>query len=184
MRSEIILIGPMGVGKSFIAELLSKKIGKPHIVVDQIRFDYYLKIGFDRETERKIGEEKGFFNGVYRYWKPYELYSIKRILADFTNCIFDFGAGHSVYEDDNMFEKAKEILSKFKNIMLLLPSKDLQESIDFLVNRNHMENDDEGNKMLKHFIEHHSNYDLCNHIIYVKDKTPDDILKEILKYIS
>ena len=177
MREEIILIGPINIGKSCTAELLSVKLSKPHILIDEIRYKYYDEIGYDHETAKKLGEEKGFFNGTYRYWKPFELYAIKKILNEYSDCIFDFGAGHSVYEDDEMFKEAKKLLTDFKNVILLLPSKDIEESLEFLKEQRNVI--DDTLEINKHFIMHHSNYDLCNHIIYVKNKSKDDVVNEI-----
>jgi len=176
MREEIILIGPMGVGKTHTAKLLSKKLNKPHILIDKIRFDYYNQIGYDSEKADKLFEEKGF-SGIYHYWKPFELYAIKKILTEYSDCIFDFGAGHSVYEDDKMFNEAKELLADFKHVILMLPTSDIQESLDFLAKRS---NEDAG--AMKHFMSHHSNYDLCKHIVYVKNKSEDDIVKEVIDF--
>lgn len=183
MRDEIVLIGPMGVGKSHMANRLSKKLRKPHVKIDDIRFEYYNQIGFDERTQRKIWKEKGFLNGVYPYWKPFEIYAVKKILKDYSDCVFDFGAGHSVYEDDSMLNEAKEALAEFKNVILLLPSDDVQESLDFLIERNRAR-DSENVEMIRHFIVHHSNYDLCKHIIYVKDKSEDEILIAIYSAIG
>ena len=124
MGDEIILIGPINIGKSTISELLSIKLNKPHIMIDKIRFKYYEEIGYDHTIADKLQNEKGFFDGIYRYWKPFELYAIKKILNEYSDCIFDFGAGHSVYEDDEMFNEAKELLDDFKNIILLLPTSE------------------------------------------------------------
>ena len=178
MRNEIVLIGPMHIGKSCISELISAKLNKPHIAVDAIRFKYYEEIGYDHETADRLFNEKGFFNGLYRYWKPFELYAIKKILTEYSDCIFDFGAGHSVYEDDAMFSEAKELLADFKNVILLLPSADMEESLEFYKEQRDV-NDDGTLEILRHFITHHSNYDLCKHIIYVKNKSKDDIVDEV-----
>lgn len=178
MRDEIILIGPMDIGKSTISELLSVRLNSPHIKIDQIRFKYYEEIGYSRETEEKLRNEKGFFNGTYRYWKPFELYAIKKILNEYSDCIFDFGAGHSVYEDDKMFDEAKELLADFKNVILLLPSKDIDESLKFYKEQRNI-NDIGTIEILRHFMTHHSNYDLCKHIIYVKDKSKDEVTDEV-----
>lgn len=178
MRDEIILIGPINIGKSTASELLSAKLNKPRINIDQIRFKYYEEIGYSKETQEKLQKEKGFFNGTYRYWKPFELYAIKKILNEYSDCIFDFGAGHSVYEDAKMFEEAQELLSDFKNVILLLPSKDIEESLQFYKEQRNM-NDKGTLEIIRHFITHHSNYDLCKHIIYVKNKSKEDVVDEI-----
>jgi len=185
MRNEIVLIGPMQIGKTTISELLSLKMNKPHIHLDSIRTKYYEEIGYDEKEADRLFKEVGFFEGMYPYWKPFELHCIKRVLSEYYDCIFDFGAGHSVYEDDKMFSEAKELLSDFKNVIFLLPSEDTEESLEFLKKRN--SNDDgiyESHRFNRHFITHHSNFDLCKHIIYVKDKSKDDIVNEIYSIYS
>ena len=178
MRNEIVLIGPMHIGKSSVSEIVSNKLNKPHIIIDEIRFQYYDEIGYSHETADKLFKEKGFFNGMYRYWKPFELYAIKKILNKYSDCVFDFGAGHSVYEDDEMFCEAKELLADFKNVILLLPSADTEESLEFYKKQRNV-NDDDTLEILKHFITHHSNYDLCRHIIYVQNKPKEEIADEV-----
>ena len=49
MKPEIILIGPIGSGKTTVAELLSIKTGLPRRSMDELRWKYYDEIGYDRE---------------------------------------------------------------------------------------------------------------------------------------
>ena len=185
MRNEIILIGPMGVGKSTVSKRLSEKLNKSHINIDEIRFKYYEEIGYDHETADSLFKEKGFFDGLYRYWKPFELYAIKKILNEYSDCIFDFGAGHSVYEDNKMFQELQEILKDFKNVILLLPSANSEESIEILSKIYKAENNFEMIDFIRHTIEHHSNNDLAKYIIYGgKRKSADDLADEIISVIS
>jgi replication-associated recombination protein RarA len=45
MSLEIILIGPIGAGKSSVAELLSSRLSLPQQSMDERRWDYYKEIG-------------------------------------------------------------------------------------------------------------------------------------------
>jgi len=186
MRNEIVMIGPMGVGKTTVSKRLSEKLNIKHIHFDEIRYEYYKEIGYCKETSQKLRSEKGFFRGDYHYLKPFAFYAVKKILNTFSNCVFDFGAYCSVYEDEVMFSEIREVLSDFKNVILLLPSENREESIEILtkIYKPEAENDPDSVDFITHTIEQRSNYDLAKHIVYVKDKSPDEIADEILGYIS
>jgi shikimate kinase len=182
MKSEIILIGPIGVGKSTIAELLSIRTGLPRRSMDELRWKYYEEIGYDRDLAREKRSAEGFW-GLYRYWKPFEAHAVKRILEDNSECIFDFGGGHSVFEDDALFARIYDLLLPYSHVVLLMPSPDREESIRIL--HAHSNYDSQGQREVnEHFIRHHSNYDLAKHIVYTKDKDPDQICEEIYQWAT
>lgn len=182
MKKDIILIGPIGVGKSTVGELLAKHLNLPQISMDDIRFEYYKEIGYDEEYAKKLKSEKGFW-GIYPYWKPFEAYSVERILSDYQDCIIDLGAGHSVYEDEALFLRVKNAFADYENIILLMPSFDREESITIINERENWLLDITPNINM-HFINHHSNYDLAKFTVYTKDKTPEETCSEILDLIS
>jgi shikimate kinase len=132
--AEIILIGPAGAGKSTLGKLLAERLYRPQIPMDERRWGYYKEIGWDEAIQRQIAEAEGFA-GVYRYWKPFELHAVGRLLAEHHHCVIDFGAGHSVYENDADFARAQKLLAPYPNIVLLLPSPDLDESAAILRGR-------------------------------------------------
>ena len=182
MRDEIVLIGPVQVGKSTVGELIAEKLKIKHCNVDKLRWKYYDEIGYDRKLAETIKEKLGFFDGLYRYWKPFEAYAIERILQENYGCVFDFGGGHSVYENDHLFKRVKGILADFSNVILLLPSPNLSESIATLKERLNVKSDEEF-KLNLHFLEHHSNYDLAKLTIYTNRKSPEETTEEILQSI-
>jgi shikimate kinase len=124
----VILIGPMGAGKSTQGKLLAQRLNQRQVPMDDLRWDYYREIGWDEETQRQIRSEEGF-PGVYRYWKPFELHAVERLLSEHREGVIDFGAGHSVYEDEAQLARARELLAPYANVILLLPSPDLDESV-------------------------------------------------------
>ena len=181
MNSEIILIGPSGSGKTTIAELLYWRTMLPHRSMDQLRWAYYDEIGYDWGLAKKSHIEEGFW-GLYRYWKPFEAYAVKRILEDFKESIFDLGGSHSVYEDDELFEQVRKVLEPYPFVILLMPSPDKEESIRILNARNDYASDDQ-RIVNEHLVRHHSNYDLAKHIVYNKDKTPEQTCDDILQWV-
>lgn len=180
MNSEIILIGPIGSGKSTIAKLLHEKTMLPHRSMDLLRWNYFEEIGYDRFVANEIFSNEGFW-GLYHYWKPFEAYAVKRFLEDFTECIFDFGGSQTVYEDDVLFEQVRGLLEPYPHIVLLMPTPDQDESIRILHARNIYVSDDQF-AVNELFVRHHSNYDLAKHIVYTEGKTPEETSDEILEW--
>jgi len=180
-KSEIILIGPIGAGKSTLGKLIAEKLGLPQCSMDDYRWQYYDELGYDREKAKAIGDKDGLL-GLYRYWKPFEIYAVERLLSGHSGCVIDLGAGHSVYEDDELFQRARRVLEPYDNVVLVLPSPDPDESIEELHERNH-EKMAEGFDLNVHFVTHHSNYDLAKHVVYTAGKAPEETRDEILSLV-
>ncbi len=98
MLSDIILIGPIGAGKSTVGALLADRLHLPQCSMDEHRWDYYREIGYNEELAKHKREIEGFW-GIYQYWEPFEAHAVERLLSKYKNCVVDFGSGHSVYED-------------------------------------------------------------------------------------
>ena len=182
MSSDIILIGPIGVGKSTIGSLLATLMDLPQRSMDEYRWNYYKEIGYDEELANQKRATEGFW-GIYQYWKPFEAYAVERLLSEHKNCVIDFGAGHSVYEDSSLLQRVQRALGSYSNIVLLLPSSDLNESVQILNERNEYVSD--GNLNInEHFVRHPSNYNLAKFTVYTKTKTPEETCNEILRLVG
>ena len=182
MLSDIILIGPMGVGKSTVGSLLAVRLDLPQCSMDEHRWGYYKEIGYDEELAKHKRQTEGFW-GVCQYWKPFEAYAVGRLLSEYKNCVIDFGAGHSVYEDSSLFQRVQQTLAAYSNIVLLLPSPDLDESVQILNKRNEYVSDGSLN-INEHFVRHPSNYELAKFTVYTKAKTPEETCNEILQLVG
>lgn len=182
MRTEIILIGPIGAGKSTQGKLLSEHLGLPQCSMDALRWDYYREIGYSEETELEKEKTEGF-EGVYRYWKPFEAHAVERLLSEHHDCVIDFGAGHSVFEDDALFDRVQRALLPFKNVVLLLPSPDLDESVRILCGEEEAPGPDDFD-FHAHFVKHRSNHDLARLMIYTQGRTPEQTRDDILAAIA
>lgn len=160
---SIILIGPSGAGKSTIANELSKITGMQRLCLDSIA-----------NRDRKNGFTKRFRN-----IEEYNLYMLESQLKRAQELgmpgIVDFGAGHSVYDDKAIFDRVKSILGNFKNVVLLLPSEDLEKSLQILSERS--TGDYSTNRK---FITSPCNMELATIIIYENGRTPSQIAKDII----
>jgi hypothetical protein len=107
-RAEIVLIGPVRSGKSTLGGLLSKRLGLPQVSLDDLRFSYAREIGFDEALAREIRSTGGFLALVF-YRELFAAYAAERMLADYANCVFDFGGG--VYESRESLVRVKQALA-------------------------------------------------------------------------
>jgi shikimate kinase len=178
----IILIGPIGTGKTTVGALLAERLNLPQRSMDELRWDYYQEIGYDKEIAQQKRETEGIWS-LTQYWKPFEAYAVTRLLAEHSECVIDFGAGHSVYEDYELFAKVKAALATYSNVVLLLPSPNLDESLEILSQRERGLSDEEI-RLNEHFLRHPSNYELAKLTIYTRDKTPEETCSEILAAIA
>lgn len=179
---DVILIGPIGAGKTTLGRLIAAALSLPQVSIDDVRFNYYREIGYDESIAKQRYAGDGFW-GLYEYWKPFEAHAVERVLTEYPNCVIDFGAGHSVYEDEALLTRVKRRLAPHPSVILVLPSADLSSSLKVLRNRRPSLVDIEPD-INKHFITHASNYELAKFIVYTADRTPEDSCAEILHFIA
>lgn len=182
-RNEIILIGPVGAGKSTLGKLLSKALHLPQCSMDEYRWNYYNEIGYDDAFAKELGKKEGFW-ALYMYWKEFECYAVERLLSEHHDCVIDFGAGHAVYENGNHLDRAKKAMEPFQNVVLILPSADTAESISTLNKRNGDEENPNRMSINAHFVKHPSIRDLAKLTVYTHGKTPDETRDEILSTVK
>jgi len=190
MKSIIILIGPMCVGKSTIAKLLSSMLSIPRFELDDVRQRFYTEIGYSESLASKIVGEGGM-EVLIKYWKPFEAYAVERAIDEFENCVVDFGAGHSVYEDQELFCRVEKALRPIKHVILILPSPDLDRSVE-VVNQRFSELlirdvgkvDPELLQLNEYFVRHPSNKLLAKKIIYTEDQKAEETCQEIIDWVQ
>jgi adenylate kinase family enzyme len=188
MNSTLILIGPLGAGKSTVGHLLAEKLGRPQCSVDDIRWKYYEESGYDHVLASQIATSDQGAWGKLRYSKPFDVHVVERVLSEHSGGIIDFGASNSVYDDELLFSRVENALASCPNVILLLPSADMDESAEILNARlTHIlkaKGEEINTELLdlnEYFIKHPSNYQLAKMVIYTKEKTPEEIRDEILQ---
>lgn len=182
MSTDIILIGPIGAGKSTVGGLLSESLGLPQCSMDDLRFRYYEEVGYDRALGKKKRETEGLWS-LLEYWKPFEVHAVERLLSEHHNCVIDFGAGHSVFEDEEFFKRVQQALAPYQNVVLLLPTPDPEESVEILNDREDFLPTVKPN-INEHYIKHHSNYTLARFVVYTAGRTPQETCDQILRLVN
>jgi shikimate kinase len=180
-RKEIVIIGPVGVGKTTTSKILSEKLGIPRVSMDDTLFKYMAEVGFDEDHWKSIMEKQGK-SGAYRYLRVFGSHAVTRLLEDHKNCIFDFGGGGVMGEFPDEFARIKEALAKFENVVFLIPTVDKKESLQYIYERLNIQT--QSWTILEHLVFHPSHDELAKHVVYIKDKTSEQVSEEILKVTS
>ena len=180
----------MSAGKSTLAKKLAKELGVPRIELDEVRQRFYLEIGYNEKYASDIVGDEGMI-GLIEYWKPFEAHAVERALQVYKDCVIDFGAGHSVYEDEKLFSRVAKALRPYKFVFLILPSPDLDQSVE-IVNQRFSELlinevgkvDPELLALNEHFVRHPSNHRLAKATFYTEGRSVLKTCQAMLDWIE
>lgn len=178
--TDIVLIGPVRAGKSTIGRLLAERLNLPQVSLDTTRWRYYPQIGYDEAFAREI-RAKGGLLALSLYWSLFSAYGVEKTLADHRHCVFDFGAG--IYESHESLARVAAALAPYPNVILLLPSPDLTESLAILRQRDAHPPADLNFDVNGRFLRHPSYTHLAKITIYTQGKTPAESCDEILQCV-
>lgn len=179
-RDSVILIGPVGAGKTTVSKLVALRLGLRCVHMDDVRIGYYKEIGYSEDEARRLHHEG--FHVLYRYWKPFEVHAVERLVAESGSAVLDFGGGHSVQEDNVLLARVVRALAPFPNVVLLLPSTSKAESVRILNERKGSLTSG-GIDFHMLFVNHPANYLLAKHIVYTNGRTPAETADEIVALI-
>jgi shikimate kinase len=181
VRSEIVLIGPPFAGKSTLGKLLAEELGLPQISLDKLRWEYYREIGFDEALAQELRQKGGFLT-VVAYWSLFNSHAIERVFVDHTDCVFDFGGGPIVFDNELQRDQIKRALAPFANVIRLLPSPDPEKSIQVLQQRgSHLVGvNGQDFNWSAFFVNHRQNQRLAKYEVYTEGKTPAESCAEII----
>lgn len=172
LDESYLLIGPMGTGKSTIARKLAEQTNMPKISLDS-RAD--LPDEWRYVERRHLGTESR------------DAYITTSALTELKEpTIVDFGAGDSVYDDPLIKHEMDTLISRFKNVVLILPGSDRSASLAYLNgrvrNREPQRRGFEGDN--GRFVYAPNNQQLAKRTVYTNfgDKSPDETAREIASF--
>ena len=183
--ANIVLIGPMAVGKTTCSKILSTKLNIPRYERDEFGIKYYEEINYDESELVKMYKDSGLM-GIFEYGKKFEAYTVKRMMEDHNNSIIDFGAGSSMFEGE-LLAQVKAVLSSHK-VILLLPSENNELSMSILSERyKERKNNEEVPKdeleLLRNTITYPSHKELANYVLIIDEKNPEEVAEEIISIL-
>jgi len=181
----ITITGPRSVGKSTVSKILAKKLKLKYTSSDEIGEKAMKEFG---------GLDKAIKSGIINKFIKKDAYSLIKKEYELDNFVFDLSGGSisstKFEEASNQVKKIAKEKSKF--IIGLLPTEDIENSIEFLFEREskrvHFREMDKV-ELMKKVDQNYKKFpgslkELCDKIIYVKNKTPEEIIEEISEYIN
>jgi len=183
-EKSILLIGPANSNKSIVANLLSEKTNMPTLSLDTSREKYYCDLKYDREYANKLKRENGEL-ARYEYNKPFEAHYISNFLDDLSeSSIIKFESTQTVYEQPELFAKVYNCISKFANVILLLPDIDLQDCWQQINRTCKVPVGSDLSKLNWHLVSSPCNSSLATYTVYMCGRDKEEITDEILEYIN
>ena len=170
-------MGPIGVGKTTQAQLLSKELKVPVCTYDQVKHQYRKNAGFDEMAAESIYESKGLY-AMLCYMNEFKARTLAPIIEDHPGHIIDLGGGAQCFDEPHQVEMAQKAFEKVENVFLLMPSKSVTTSQEYLAHvlEKYPIND--------YLIEHDTNEVLAKKVVYTSGKKPEDTTAEIISQIS
>lgn len=190
LRRELVLIGPVCVGKTSVATALAARLGVPHVELDELSGDYYRRAGFDSDRAAAIEQADGYV-ARYRYRETVFPASLHMLFEEHRDCVFDLGAGHTCLLDPSLAGQVQAQLVAFANVILLLPSADPERSVAVI--RERLRGDPEraghdwvqdGVDFIRHWVTADQNRTLATHFVVTGERSPEQVADEILELTS
>ena len=169
----IILMGPIGVGKTTQARLLAKELKIPRCSYDDVKGKYWKQLGLSKATAESIEKKHGVY-AMLSYMNEFKSKTVRSIVEDHPGHIIDLGGGAQTFDEPHQVERVKAVFDPIPNIFLLLPSADTETNINSLPGIK------ENFPINAYLIIHPTNKILSKKTIYTSGKSPEEIMYEII----
>ena len=176
MNENIIIIGPIGVGKSTVAPEVARRTDKKHIDMDELRSEIYSMTDYSNQKAEEAYSSGGVIEW-YNYQKPYELFAVKTLLEQNQNSVIEFGGGQSIYSNDEQLTTFLNLMENQPFVFSLLPSESVNRSSEILNSRARFEDEKILNEI---FLTSDCNKRVAKFTIYTEGKEPQETIEEIL----
>ena len=120
----IVLIGPMGAGKTTLSRALSEAVGVPYAPLDWVGFHAMVRDGLDVRAY----EADETWADKHRRRMPHLIAAVEDAIRSFPEFLLDFGAGHAHFETEDEQARLRSVLGPLPNVFLVMPCADPAEA--------------------------------------------------------
>lgn len=173
----IILIGPIGAGKTTISELLSPMLSVPFYSLDKEEEQHAVPLGYNPDQYQKMMKQDRVKGHEYR--RSFFDGAVDRFLKAHTHGILDFGGMHVVVPDPQKQMQIKDRLQSYRNIFFLFPTPDVEDSLRILRERDELADFEANLNTMSFQNGNRTFWDIAKHVIYTEGKTPNQVCLEI-----
>ncbi len=180
-KETIILMGPVSIGKTTTGKLLAKKLGCSFTSLDDLEQDYTRPLGYNHAHAMRLADSEGLFP-YYEYRRSFFEEAVIQFLSDHQEGVLELGGGHPVLPAGANQQRVNNALSPFKNIFLLMPYPEIDQSLKFLRKRQKLNKGRDDLNAL--YFKDNTFFELAKSVIYTADKSPAAVVDEILKKLN
>ncbi|MFB9676839.1 shikimate kinase [Streptosporangium vulgare] len=180
----MVLIGPAAAGKSTLGDGLASAAEKNFVDVDALGETYYAEVGWSMDKLRDRIQAVGRVTAEQE-WEPARAHAVERIVADHPGTIISLGAGHSHYTQSELFQRVQTALCPVNHVVLVLPSPDLERSVQVLRQRslatkgtNWISRD--GYDFLHQWVHNTGNHALATTVLYTEGEEPEQSIRRLM----
>jgi shikimate kinase len=181
-KKTIILIGPIGAGKTTIGQMVAGRLSLPSYSLDA-EPHLATSLGYDIERYKQIGMKDGL-RAAYEYRRSFYDRLIPLFLATHDHGVLDFGGGHPVAPDRQKQAAIKNALEPYPHVFLLMPTPDIKESLEILRRRNGLAEEQQDLNELYFRDGNRAYWQIAKHHIYTAKRTPEETSQEILAILK
>ena len=176
----IILIGPIGVGKSTVGKLLAQALDCTFTSLDDLEKGYITPLGYDHKRAMEIANQEGGFP-FYAYRRSFFETAVIRCLEEIQEGVLEMGGGHPIMPAEANQQRITKAFAPFKHVILLIPSANPEDFIPRLRKRRKLpRHADDFNEL---YFQDDTFMKLAKHVVFTEDKTPVEIVSEIQEWL-
>lgn len=175
----LVLVGPPGVGKTPISELLAKELQVEHLMLDLMEYRREC-IGWNQERELEIWRKFGT-EARYDYRSRFTVPMLRSLVEEFPAAVIDCGGDEFLTSTREARIELRRELENLDGVRIaaILPSPDVKETREFLRSSPEIRKTAENE-----FMYNNPSYlEVADKAFFRKDKTLEVVAREILEWL-